>query len=260
MSEKHLEVFLDFDGTICLTDTIDHLHNLAIGDMEGKRLEEIYVAVTRGEILFREGYDRIVEALNMTWDEAMHILEETCLLDSGMPEFISWCKENGFGVTVVSGGFTKLIDHILRRNLSSDLVDYMRIEACAIEVIPSGTSDTGDSRRAKWTITHRDSSPIGYDKSKTIGEVVATVKEQKGKDVLVAFAGDGLNDVNPSQISDYVFARRNTRLSRWWESNVGLPLNTVGETEREAEGNKKWWVFDNFSEIKKTLAAEIETR
>ncbi|KAJ3340314.1 hypothetical protein HDU93_007155 [Gonapodya sp. JEL0774] len=239
--QKHVEVFLDFDGTICLTDTIDHLHNVALGDHEGKRLEELYVAVKNGDMLFRDSYDKIVEALDMTWEEALEILDETCVLDPGLPDFVAWCKSKGYGITVVSGGFTDLIHHILSRHLSKDLLECLKIEACDIEVTP--IQQPGGKPRAKWTITHRDDSPIGYDKSHTLKEVVAkSKKDRDDAEVLIVFAGDGLNDVVPSAIADFVFARRNTRLAQWWRGQTG------------AQGKRgKWWEFDDFHGVRQAL-------
>ncbi|WP_304165567.1 MtnX-like HAD-IB family phosphatase [Phenylobacterium aquaticum] len=105
-----MQVFCDFDGTISVADSTDHvLRRLAAPAWEA--LEEDWVAgridaatCMRGQVALIGGSDAELDA----------VLDEV-RLDPGFADFAAWCAQAEVPLTIVSDGVDRFIQAILTR-------------------------------------------------------------------------------------------------------------------------------------------------
>ena len=103
-----MQVFCDFDGTISVADSTDHvLRHLA--DPTWEALEEDWVAgridaaaCMRGQVALIGGSDAELDAVLAA-----------VTLDPGFADFAEWCAQSGVPLTIVSDGVDRFIRAIL---------------------------------------------------------------------------------------------------------------------------------------------------
>lgn len=103
-------VFVDFDGTIALSDTTD----LLLEQFADSRWQEIEDEWKAGRIGSRECLVRQIDLVRATpaqFDALVAKIE----IDPGFPEFITLCQDEGYDITVVSDGLDRAVGSVLAR-------------------------------------------------------------------------------------------------------------------------------------------------
>jgi 2,3-diketo-5-methylthio-1-phosphopentane phosphatase len=181
LDAARLHVFLDFDGTITRTDTLEFLVERFGAGVEGYR--ETNRLIHEEGLSLRDAIARDMGTLTVPLSEAAPELRAEVALDPGFAPLVRWCAAHGVPVTVLSGGFHELIE------LFIDDREFPGLEIRANRFAP-GT----------WRAIFRDASPHGHDKSVAVRGARAAGRH-------TVFAGDGVSDLAPAGVADEVFAR-----------------------------------------------------
>jgi 2-hydroxy-3-keto-5-methylthiopentenyl-1-phosphate phosphatase len=130
-------IFVDFDGTITKTDTLEYLLD-TFGDENWREIEE---RIGRGEIGEIEGLRREFTKVKATRKEALIALDKVVKIDDGFPDFCHWSREKKIPLTILSGGFRFIIEYFLIKFGLSGL-EYFSNEAVVLaegwKIIPYG--------------------------------------------------------------------------------------------------------------------------
>ncbi len=215
-------IICDFDGTITTQDTGQALLT-AFAPEKWKEYDEY---VINGEMGTREAlknqYGLIKEAKQEEFDRVI----DTIKIDQTFYDFYDWLKEQSIDFYILSDGFKEYIEKILQNNnLQKEeikiIANSMKIEEGKV-VMEFGTEPCSHGcANCKHSF----------------------VKELKKKNISVIYVGDGLSDILPAQIANFVFAKRGRSL----ESIV--VENNNDKTRR---------IFDSFDEIKEILEKELK--
>lgn len=95
----HLVIFSDFDGTISVQDTGVVLIDHCIGRDRRIHLDE---EIFKGSKSFREAVQEMWDGVNVTWPQALEMLQSVPLDDHFNP-FCQFCHQMGFPIYVLSG-------------------------------------------------------------------------------------------------------------------------------------------------------------
>ncbi|ODV96327.1 hypothetical protein PACTADRAFT_49690 [Pachysolen tannophilus NRRL Y-2460] len=211
-------LFSDFDGTITLQDSNDHMtHELGFG--KAKRLE-VNNKILAGDINFREGFREMLDSIHAPFDECVQFLLDTIELDSGFIETHRWCTENNIPVVVVSSGMKPIILALLKKLVGEKECQNIEIIANDVKINDDGT----------WDIVYRhEDSGFGHDKSRSLKPYSSL---PKGERPILFYCGDGVSDLSAARETDLLFAKRGKDLIKF--------------CERE---NIKYTQFDSFKDI-----------
>ena len=94
-------ILVDFDGTACLHDVAEHLL-IRYGDPSWPSYDEAWA---RGEIGAREGIRAQAAMLDTPTDELLSYALEHCPMDPTFAPFVTWARDRGLPLTLVSDGF-----------------------------------------------------------------------------------------------------------------------------------------------------------
>lgn len=192
-------IFSDFDGTITLQDSNDYISD-TFGLPQAERLK-LFEGVIDGTTSFRECFTKMIDAIKTPLDHNLKVLEETIQLDPGFKQTFEWSQENNVPLIVVSSGMHPIIKHLLTKLLGEENID--KIEIMANDVITDANG--------KMTVTYRDETPFGHDKSKSI-DVYKEKFESQLKDgetrPTYFYCGDGISDLSAAKECDLLFAKR----------------------------------------------------
>ena len=182
-----LHVFSDFDGTITEPDTLKVL----VAELGGgaAHYRETDRLIRAGELTLRAALARDVGTIRAPFATAAALLRARVTIDPGFAPFARWCASRGIPLTVLSGGFTEIVDLFLGRET------HPEVEVRANRFHP-GT----------WECAFRDDSPSGHDKA-------AAVRAARAGGVRTVLVGDGVSDWAPAAEADLVFARRGRNLA-----------------------------------------------
>jgi 2,3-diketo-5-methylthio-1-phosphopentane phosphatase len=189
MSRRPLHVFSDFDGTITVPDTLEFLVARFGGGMD--RYRELGTLLRSGAITLREGVAREVGSVTVPFEEAAAALRTGVRIDPGFPGFARWCAEHRIPLTILSAGFTEIIELLLPPEVRAG------VEVRANRLVPGS-----------WRCVFRDESPYGHDKA-------AAVEAARRAGHRTVFVGDGFSDREPARAADLVLARRGRSLIDW---------------------------------------------
>ena len=180
-------VFLDFDGTITIKDSLVVLLD-TYAPASWWKLETVMLDGHTSEL---ETLQREMAMVDATLDEALTLFDRTVAVDPSFPDLLAAAAALSAPVIILSGGLRLIIDHVL------DRAGYR-----AAEVRANGIEVTGKS----WTVSStpfRSRCP-GCNHCKT-GSLV-TVQDRGG---MAVFAGDGSTDRCPAWEADVLFAKDN---------------------------------------------------
>ncbi|CAO3591017.1 unnamed protein product [Absidia cylindrospora] len=185
-----IEVFTDFDGTLCYDDTGVLLVDDPRCMGRDKRKKCGFVTLT----------------LDEAWSDHL----DYARVDPGFPAFHEYCCENKIPITVVSSGLYPLLQKMMIKFLGEDA-------AKEIELISNDVAIDG----RKWDIQWHDDSSYGNDKSKAL----AKARNAASSDTIFVFCGDGVSDISAAKHADVLFARKGRDLETHCERN-GIPFIT----------------------------------
>lgn len=107
----HLSIFCDFDGTITTVDTGDEFFAEF-----SSAFEESMARLMRGNTTVRDYYHDVVTALSPLSSAMIHDFVQRYSVDAYFADFVKYCHETGFPLTIVSDGFKEYIEPILAFN------------------------------------------------------------------------------------------------------------------------------------------------
>ncbi|SAM04145.1 hypothetical protein [Absidia glauca] len=201
-----IQVFSDFDGTLCFDDTgvllvDDHR---CLGPGKRKALD---AAILNGEISYRGGVKQMWDTVTLTLEEAWSDYLDKARVDRGFPAFHKYCCDNEIPITVVSSGLYPLLQRLMIKFLGAE-------HAKEIEIVSNDVIIDGN----KWDIQWHDESIYGNDKSK----VLEKARQRASEDTIFVFCGDGISDISAAKHADLLFARKGRDLETHCDRN-GIP-------------------------------------
>ncbi|KAF9963623.1 hypothetical protein BGZ73_002218, partial [Actinomortierella ambigua] len=150
-----VQIYSDFDGTICQKDTGNILIDTCMGYESRMALDE---KILSNELTFREATTQCWESINMTYEEAWKLVREA-ELDSGFRNFYAYVNEQQIPFTIVSCGLDIVIKEYLSWHLGEDKIRHLEIQANYAHV-----------NGRQWRVTYRDDSHFTHDKSRCLRE------------------------------------------------------------------------------------------
>ncbi len=200
-SRPMFEIFCDFDGTITNRDSIVFLTERHGGGPEFRR--QAVEAIKDGRITVFEAIRRELESVRLSWPEARRELLANVSVDSTFPDFVNWCRLQGWPLSVVSSGLEPVV---------SLFVGHLGVPIFAhpVECRPEG-----------WIYRKRES----HDK-------VAILKAAQGRARLV-YVGDGASDLQVIPWVDHLFACK--YLAEYCQSRglPHLPFETFSDVRKQ---------------------------
>ena len=189
-------IFLtDFDGTITLLDSNDHMvDTVGMGYAERRKINDAIVAEKIG---FRDGFRQMLESVHRPFEEMKELTRRDVKLDPGFKEFHAFAKENHIPIVVVSSGMTPII-----RSIFSNLIGEE--EASKLEIISNDVEFTDPEKKGDtWSIVYRHPDNVnGHDKSLSI-----LPYRDLPQRPLLFFAGDGISDISAARHADVLFVK-----------------------------------------------------
>ncbi|HOD29873.1 MAG TPA: MtnX-like HAD-IB family phosphatase [Syntrophales bacterium] len=209
-------VISDFDGTICSVDVGDGL-GTRFASPEWRDIDQAY---NEGRIGSRLAYPRMAALMRgLTRDQMLAFALERARLDPGFPAFVSFCRERGYDLLIVSDGLDVYIRAILEREGLADIEFY------------ANAVSFPEQDRIAFAFPHANlrCGKCGTCKTGLLGR-------QRRRHDLVLYIGDGHSDVCPAQHADGVFAKGILR-------------------EKCLENGTPFRFYRNFTDIQAILAA-----
>lgn len=185
---------LDFDGTITEEDVLQQMSR-HFGDPG--IVHEAEDALREGRITLQEEITREFAPVTAPIDEVVSWVLEWSRLRAGLPELVTFARERGWLVRVLSSGFVETIAPVLASVGLGDL----EIVANSVEARPDG-----------WLVRWRDTAVCAV-----CGEPCK--RASLPPDHEIVYVGDGISDRCAALAADRVFATR----------GLALYLDEVGE-------------------------------
>lgn len=186
---KSLEVFSDFDGTITIKDTLDHIFP-KLGGAASVALDERWAC---GEIGSKECLTLQMPLLKGGWPAIENELKEVKLDPTFLP-FAHWLKELSVPLVVVSDGLDMIIKHILEKFGVTALGLVQEVRSNRLSLMPGNELSVS----FPFAATTRE-CPGGTCKCTALGE-----SAQERYRVVI---GDGLSDRCWAKEADLLFAK-----------------------------------------------------
>src|SRR6266849_429486 len=186
----NLAVLCDFDGTITINDTFEHVERkFAKGDW--KKYDESY---DRGEITLQECLKK--QGALVTTPEMVLVaeLERVTVFRPNFDKLIQYCRSNKVPLGIVSAGLDFTIKDLLRMKGWNNLV---KLYAAKAESTSEGIKFTFPRLQDKTSKSLKDDR----------------VKFYKKKGLRVAYVGDGTWDLLALKEADYRFVVKGSRLA-----------------------------------------------
>ena len=200
----------DFDGTICLPDSSEHLLKL----FAPPEWEDLDRAVWAGTMTERAAFQRQISLLRVTWDKAREALRDGVNIRSGFKEFLDSCRTRGLPFVILSSGLRPLIEELLAR--------------VGVENVPIESHDVLIDHDHWNLILHRGRRLADHCSHCKC----AFLEAQHAAGNRIIYIGDGFTDLCPARHADILFAT--DRLAAEC-SRIGLsfyPFTTFHDIER----------------------------
>lgn len=180
----HYEIFVDFDGTITASDSLEFILNKYVGSV----WQSIEDRVTRKELAEKEALQKEFDLLHADLKDVLNDLKNIPI-DPHFEEFVRICRASRIPITVVSGGFDIFIRTIFELNGIEDIPFHSNsvlVKKGRWQVVPSATPrlrNNCNHCKSYWLKNARDA----------------------GKTVV--YIGDGNTDRCPAEYADIRFAK-----------------------------------------------------
>ncbi|KAF5096169.1 hypothetical protein D0Z00_002864 [Geotrichum galactomycetum] len=183
-------VFTDWDGTVTLQDSNDHMtHNLGFGYDKRIALND---RILDGSLSFRDGFQQMLDSIHTPFPECIDYLLKEIQLDPGFADFYKWAKANNIPIVIVSSGMKPIIHALLVKLVGKAAADDIEIISNDVIIKEDGS----------WDIVFRDESDFGHDKSRCIRPYTATATRPT-----LFYCGDGVSDLSAARETDLLFAK-----------------------------------------------------
>lgn len=205
MKSCRLKIFCDFDGTISKNDVWINTIKQFISDRD--KFENLLSDFHLGKIGTKETGNRIVELIKDFSLEKFNESIDKEEIDEYFAEFIEYCKENNFGLCVLSSGW----DHYINRLLKSEDID---LKIYSTELVIRESAGNKNSISTKYNFTDEYCQLCETCKR----NILITNTNDLDNEVSV-FIGDGASDYCVSNFADIVFAKGKLA-SYCWKNNI----------------------------------------
>ncbi len=233
MNNIKFKIFVDFDGTITKRDVGEEIF-LKFGD--SKKAYEIIHRWIDGEITSSEVWVLLCKTIaNLNFSEFDEFID-TFELDDYFDEFVDYCHQNDFEITILSDGLDYYINRIMERAGYKDLLIY---------------SNKVELKNGTLTPLF----PFGDEECKLCANCKRNhVISHSADDDISIYIGDGFSDTCPAQFCDYIFAKKS--LLKYLEKNrvSYSPFSTLKDVIRGIEKLK------DKKRIKKSHQAELKRK
>lgn len=183
---KRLRVFCDFDGTTAVNDVGDLFFQTFAGKDRWQETVDRYI---RGEITSKEYLEEICAASHFDPGQFEELLKEQTV-DPHFPEFVRYCRQRGYPVTVLSDGLDIYIRRVLEKSGLDD-VEFYSNKAVLLDggvivpELPYHGIECNECANCK-----------GYH-----------IRRLREDGDFTVFVGDGISDRHGVQAADYIFAK-----------------------------------------------------
>jgi 2,3-diketo-5-methylthio-1-phosphopentane phosphatase len=179
-------ILCDFDGTVSTKDTVNRLVREHVNSPEWRFHVKRYL---RGEVGSRQVYEAVAPLMRMTPADLESFVTRHAALDPDFPLFVTWARNRGIDVKIVSDGFDATIATLLRHH--------------GIEGIEIFTNELilRDDGRVKIDAPHTNPECGNCATCKV--NVVRQFRSSYDKVILI---GDGESDRHAAKEADAVFA------------------------------------------------------
>ena len=188
MSNPHLAIFCDFDGTVARRDVGYHLYH----HFSGGRNDALLPDWKAGRLSTRDCMRLESEMVRATPEEIVSFVDQFDL-DPTFPEFARLCRESGVPIVIVSEG----LDIYIKRLLAPYGLEYFNVK-CNLAHLEGG------GIRIEFPYAYRVCPGCGNCKAARIEEFRAQMDEG----CRIVFVGDGYSDACGAGASDFVFAKK----------------------------------------------------
>lgn len=199
-------LFSDFDGTITLEDSNDHITDKFGLGYDAR--QELNAEMKTKRMTFKHGFYQMLVSIahsGYTMDQCIEVLLREIKLDSGFKETLQWCVAHDVDVVVVSSGMEIIIRALLNKLVGDDLAKHLTVYANGHKV--SNIDDLVENDGA-WRIDWRDDSSFGHDKNESIKHYVAQAYPNGTERGTLFYAGDGVSDISASRSCDVLYAKK----------------------------------------------------
>lgn len=178
-------ILCDFDGTISLKDTTDHL----LETFAKSGWEEIEQEWEQGKIGSKICMQRQIELLDMS-EKQLHQCLDGIEIDQGFLELVKLASKHHIPLTIVSDGLDVVIRYILKK------YNLTHLPIIANRLVQIDTQS--------WTLEFPNANPRCISQS---GTCKCKVAEQHFQEQIILI-GDGRSDFCLAETADYVFAKK----------------------------------------------------
>jgi 2-hydroxy-3-keto-5-methylthiopentenyl-1-phosphate phosphatase len=211
-----LAVLSDFDGTVTLNDTFEHVaEKFAEGDW--RAVDDLYV---KGEITIEECLRRQGAMVKVSESQILDELDQVTKFRPGFDNLIEYCNTNQYPLVLVSAGLDFVIRHFLAQQRWGDKVELFAAKA---NCTPTGIKFDFPKLKDNRSISLKDD----------------TVRYYKTRAETVAYIGDGRWDLHALRNADLRFAIKNSRLARLCKEEEIQTTTVADFTEMVASLQRK---------------------
>jgi 2-hydroxy-3-keto-5-methylthiopentenyl-1-phosphate phosphatase len=183
----NFDFFCDFDGTISENDMIAQIMMEFAPDEAAPVIKRILAK----ELSVQAGVETLFGFLpSRKLPEIERFAIEATRIRPGFAEFVALCKQRGWRLTVVSGGFDFFVKAALKPHLQDIQVFCNRVDA------------SGDYLKVVWDVACESPCTGGCGLCKPT--VIRRVARPSAAKIVI---GDSVTDLKAANLADYVFAR-----------------------------------------------------
>jgi 2-hydroxy-3-keto-5-methylthiopentenyl-1-phosphate phosphatase len=209
VKDYNLKIFCDFDGTVTKNDVWVSAFGKFIKDKN--KFEIVCEEFTSNVITARECNLR---ELDLMEDFTFEILDEYLNeeeLDDYFKDFIVYCKENDYEITLLSEGLDYYINHILKR-------ENLDLKFFSNKLRIKDTIEKNGKKFLKLTCDFPYSDENCFYCGMSKRNIIINNTNDLENEISV-FIGDGISDFCASNYADIVFAKK--RLASYcWKNNI----------------------------------------
>jgi 2-hydroxy-3-keto-5-methylthiopentenyl-1-phosphate phosphatase len=214
-----LNLFIDFDGTIACGD----VGNAFFRRFGGERCGEWIARYHGGTISARACFEGEREAMGRVVQADAEAFVATQAVDPGFSGLVTFCREAGIPVTILSDGLDYYITPLLRRGGHEAIPCFSN----RLHWMPEGSAGSA-SPVLEFPFGNAECDRCACCKRNIMLGAC-------GEDDVIVYAGDGFSDRCPVEYADIVFAKES--LQTWCQSRniTYIPYHTLYDVQRRLE-------------------------
>jgi 2-hydroxy-3-keto-5-methylthiopentenyl-1-phosphate phosphatase len=209
VKDYKLKIFCDFDGTVTKNDVWVSAFGKFIKDK--KKFEIVCEEFTSNVITARECNLRELDLMeDFTFETLDEYLKEE-KLDDFFKDFLVYCNENNYEITLLSEGLDYYIDYILKR-------EKLNLKFYSNKLLIKNTIEKNGKKFLKLTCDFPFSDENCFYCGMSKRNIIINNTNDLENEISV-FIGDGISDFCASNYADIVFAKK--RLASYcWKNNI----------------------------------------